>query len=185
MKLIVGLGNPGKEYDKTRHNIGFMFIDSYLENVSFDSKFNGLYYITTIDGEKTIFLKPQSYMNLSGTVVKKFVDYFKIEIENILIVRDDLDIQIGKARLKFDSSSGGDNGVKSIINELNSQRFMQLKIGILNDKLHDKKDFVLSKFSSDEFNVLMQVIKKCHPIIFDFKKLSQDELINKYNGILK
>ena len=100
MKLIVGLGNPGKEYANTRHNIGFMVLDAYLGEVKWSSKFNGLYYQTTVGGEKYIFLKPQSYMNLSGGVVKKYADYFKITFEDILIIQDDLDLELGKLRIK-------------------------------------------------------------------------------------
>lgn len=185
MKLVVGLGNPGKKYENTRHNVGFMAIDAYLGEVSFDSKFNGKYYLTQQDGVKTIFLKPQSYMNLSGIVVKKFVDYFKIDVKNILVIRDDLDISLGKAKIKQNSSSGGDNGIKSIIEELSSQEFTQLKIGISSDNICDKKDFVLSRFIDSELKVLNNTIKKVLPIIDDFQKTSVNEIINKYNGILK
>lgn len=185
MKLIVGLGNPGKEYENTRHNVGFMFIDRYLKNVNFENKFNGLFYSAQINGEKVIFLKPLSYMNQSGTVVKKYVDYYKIDISDVLIVRDDLDMLVGKAKIKQNSSSGGDNGIKSIISELGSQAFTQLKIGILNNKLFDKKDFVLSKFSGDEIKSILDVIDKALPIIDDFVNLDAEELMNKYNGILK
>ena len=185
MKLIVGLGNPGKEYNNTRHNVGFMFIDAYLGDVKFESKFNGFYYTSQNNGEKVIFLKPQSYMNLSGTVVKKFIDYFKMDTKDILVIRDDLDIALGKAKIKFDSSSGGDNGIKSIIEELGTQEFTQLKIGILNETLHDKKDYVLGRFSESELNTLKDVIKKALPIVDDFEQTSIEELVNKYNGILK
>ncbi|MDE6292442.1 MAG: aminoacyl-tRNA hydrolase, partial [Bacilli bacterium] len=112
MKLIVGLGNPGKEYQSTRHNVGFMVLDSYLGEVKWSSKFNGLYYQTNINGEKYIFLKPQSYMNLSGGVIRKYVDYFKINIEDILVIQDDLDLSVGKIRIKINSSAGGHNGIK-------------------------------------------------------------------------
>jgi PTH1 family peptidyl-tRNA hydrolase len=148
MKLIVGLGNPGKEYEKTRHNVGFMVIDKYCNNEKFSEKFNGLYINKVINGEKVIFLKPLSFMNLSGTVVKAFQDYYKIENKDILIIRDDLDIPLGHAKLKFNSSSGGDNGVKSIINSLRTQAFCQFKIGISQDKTVDTKDYVLGKFSN-------------------------------------
>ena len=118
MKLIVGLGNPGKEYNNTRHNIGFQFIDGYLENKSvtdsWSNKFNGLYLQTFLNGEKVIFLKPQSYMNLSGGVVKRYVDYFNIDLDDILVVSDDLDLSIGNFKLRAKGSSGGHNGLKDI-----------------------------------------------------------------------
>ena len=185
MKLIVGLGNPGKEYENTRHNVGFMFIDRYLKDVKFEKKFNGLYYSTQINGEKCILLKPQSFMNLSGIVVKKYVDYFNIKINDVLVIRDDIDISIGKARIKNNSSSGGDNGIKSIINELNSQVFTQLKIGVGNDKIYDKKDFVLGKFSANEKKIIDNIIDKSLQVVDDFLSLTIDELTNKYNGLLK
>ena len=112
MKLIVGLGNPGKEYKNTRHNVGFDVVDEYLkkhnQNVN-KSKFEGMYSELIINGEKVIFLEPQKYMNLSGEVVRKYVDYFKINIEDILVIQDDLDQELGKIKLKQNSSSGGHN----------------------------------------------------------------------------
>mgnify|MGYP005895281169 FL=1 len=101
MKLIVGLGNPGKEYKTTRHNIGFMVIDNYLNNDTFKIKFNGMYLKKNINNQEVIFLKPLSYMNLSGEVVKKYVDYFKINVEDILIISDDLDMPCFKIKLKL------------------------------------------------------------------------------------
>ena len=117
MKLIVGLGNPGKEYKNTRHNVGFDVVDEYLkkhnQNVN-KSKFEGMYSELIINGEKVIFLEPQKYMNLSGEVVRTYVDYFKINIEDILVIQDDLDQELGKIKLKQNSSSGGHNGIKNI-----------------------------------------------------------------------
>ncbi|MCI8498564.1 MAG: aminoacyl-tRNA hydrolase [Bacilli bacterium] len=168
MKLICGLGNPGKEYDNTRHNVGFMTIDNYCLKEQFSKKFNGLYLEKNINGEKVLFLKPQSYMNLSGTVVKPFIDYFKIEGSDILIIRDDLDLPLGKARIKFDSSSGGDNGIKSIINSLGNQKFYQFKIGISNDKNFDTKDYVLGKFSKEEREKLKIGFDMTKEVINDF-----------------
>lgn len=168
MKLICGLGNPGKEYENTRHNVGFMVIDNYCQNESFSTHLGGLYIQKRIGEEKVIFLKPQSYMNLSGTVVRKYADYFKIDYEDILVVRDDLDLELGRARIKFDSSSGGDNGIKSIISSLNSQKFYQYKIGISNDKTRDTKDYVLGKFSKDERSTIDRVVAGSKDIIDKF-----------------
>ena len=113
MKLIVGLGNPGKEYEKTRHNMGFMFLDHYAKEKGLEinkKKFNGLYIDFVNNGEKTILLKPQTYMNLSGESVRAFVDFFKIPVEDILVISDDLDIKIGKYKLRPTGSSGGHKG---------------------------------------------------------------------------
>ena len=101
MKLIVGLGNPGKEYENTRHNIGFMVIDNYLKNEKFKTKFNGMYLKKVINNEEVIFLKPLSYMNLSGEVVKKYVNYFKINLSDLLIISDDLDMPCFKIKPKY------------------------------------------------------------------------------------
>lgn len=170
MKLICGLGNPGREYEGTRHNVGFMVIDNYLQGEKLSQKYNGLYCQKNINGEKVIFLKPQSYMNLSGDVVRPFVDYFKIDYTDVLIIRDDLDIELGRARIKFDSSSGGDNGIKSIINRLGSQKFYQYKIGISNDKNRDTKDYVLGHFSKEEMSTLNDVIADSKNLIDEFIK---------------
>lgn len=182
MNLIVGLGNPGTQYINTRHNVGFMYIDNYLGNVHFEMKFNGLYYSTQINGKKTIFLKPQSYMNLSGTVVKKFVDYYKIDVKDILVIRDDLDMELGQIRIKENSASGGDNGVKNIIDELQSQEFTQLKIGIAINKSCDKKTYVLEKFSQAELKTISDAINRSLHAVDDFRVLSIEELKSKYNG---
>ena len=182
MKLICGLGNPGKEYENTRHNVGFMIIDNYLDGEKLSTKFNGLYTEKNVAGEKVIFLKPQSYMNLSGDVVRPFADYYKIAYEDILIIRDDLDLTLGRARIKFDSSSGGDNGIKSIINRLDSQKFFQYKVGISKDKTRDTKDYVLGKFTSEEKSLLKNVIEDSSNVIDAFIKGEIDSTKDYYYG---
>lgn len=181
MKLIVGLGNPGKEYENTRHNVGFMVLDSYLGDIKWSSKFNGLYYQVNINGEKYIFLKPQSYMNLSGGVVKKYVDYFKITFEDILIIHDDLDLEVGKIRIKINSSAGGHNGVKDIISCLKTDAFARIKIGVSNNKNIDIKDYVLGNFSKKDIELIKNNFSNINRIIetFDYKNI--DLLMNKYN----
>ena len=150
MKLIVGLGNPGKEYENTRHNVGFMVLDHYLGSVSWKYKFNGYYYEKNVSGEKVLFLKPKTYMNLSGNSVIQFVHFYKIKIEDILVIQDDLDLPYLKYRLKYNSSAGGHNGIKSLIDSLGTQAIPRLKIGIAHDRFIDTKDYVLSKFSKQE-----------------------------------
>lgn len=184
MKLIVGLGNPGKEYENTRHNIGFMVLDKYANKngLSFQKeKFNGLYLDFQVNGEKVILLKPLSYMNLSGEVVRKFVDFFKIEIEDILIINDDLDLQIGTFKLKPMGSSGGHNGLKNIELHLATRNYKRLKIGISNNKMLDTKDYVLGKFTSLEQEQLNTVLDISLSIVDDFIKISFDLLMNRYN----
>ena len=179
MKLIVGLGNPGKEYDNTRHNVGFMLLDAYLGDVKYKEKFNGLFYERN-KGEKVIFLKPLTYMNNSGECISKFVKYYNINIEDILVIQDDLDMKIGMYKFKKNSSSGGHNGIKSIINHLNSNNFFRMKIGIKNDKKYDTIDFVLGKFYKEELNLInFDVLKES---IDDFILKDSDFVMNKYNG---
>lgn len=184
MKLIVGLGNPGKTYEKTRHNIGFIVIDSYVKKLNlsfFNSKFDGLYIKTNINGENVIFLKPQKFINLSGEVIIKFMNFFKILQEDILIINDDLDIECGKYKLKYKGSSGGHNGLKNIEMLLGNNIYKRLKIGISNNKLIETKDYVLGKISEDEEKKLNEVINQAHNIIDDYLIMDFNKLMNKYN----
>ncbi len=182
MKLIVGLGNPGKEYEKTRHNIGFMAIDSYCskKNLSFKKKFNGIYAKDVVNGEEIIFLKPQSFMNLSGDVINKYMNFFKITIDNILIIYDDVDFEIGILKLKPDGSSGGHNGIKNIINKLGTSNFKRIRIGISKHN-ENMVNYVLGKFSKDEMKKINEIIDTIIRIIEDYTKLSFENLMNKYN----
>lgn len=184
MKLIVGLGNPGFVYNNTRHNVGFMIIDYYADKYGIKinkQKFNGLYQELLINGEKVILLKPQLYMNLSGEVVRKFVDFFKISIDDILVINDDLDLLLGRYKLKKSGSSGGHNGLKNIELHLNTSNYKRLKIGISNNKKIDTKDYVLGHFSDFDLEVLSAVIEKSADILDDFLKYSFDKVMNIYN----
>lgn len=185
MKLIVGLGNPGKEYDNTRHNIGFQFVDNYLKSKSisdsWSNKFNGLYLQIFINGEKVIFLKPQSFMNLSGGVVRKFADYFNIELEDILIVSDDLDLAVGNFKLRAKGSSGGHNGLKDIEKNLGSSEYKRLKIGISNNKNIDCRDYVLGKLSSNDRKTYNDLFIELFNLLDDYFQLPFSDLMNKYN----
>ena len=115
MKLIVGLGNPGEEYQNTRHNAGFMAIDNYIDGSNFKKKDNYMIVEKVINGEKVLFVKPLTYMNDSGQAVRKVMDYYKINLEDILIIYDDMDFNVGTIKIKASGSSGGHNGIKSII----------------------------------------------------------------------
>ena len=185
MKLIVGLGNPGKEYENTRHNIGFMFLDDYCNQIGLSvdkKKFNGLYAKTKIQGEDVIFLKPQSYMNLSGEVVFAFVNYFKIDVSDILIIHDDLDLYLGNYRLKQKGSAGGHRGLLNIEHYLQTNQYKRLKIGISNNKNIDTKDYVLGKFSKEEQTVLNSIKPVVHEIINGFFTENFSNLMSKYNS---
>ena len=184
MKLIVGLGNPGREYENTRHNIGFQTIDKFASKLGVSitkSKFSGLYVETLINGEKVILLKPQSYINLSGEVIRKFMDFYKIPISDILIINDDLDLQVGTYKLKQKGSSGGHNGLKNIELHLKTQEYKRIKIGISNNKKIDTKDYVLGKLSKEEDEKLKEVENIVLTILDDYFKVSFTDLMSKYN----
>lgn len=181
MKLIVGLGNPGKEYENTRHNAGFLTIDNYSNknNLLFKKKFNGLYSEIQIENEKCILLKPLSFMNLSGIVVKKYVDYFKINIEDIFVIYDDMDFELGTFKIKPSGSSAGHNGIKNIIENLKTENIKRMRIGI--SKNNNKIEYVIGNFNKKERDTLSKVIMKTEQIINDFALLSFEDLMNKYN----
>ncbi len=182
MKLIVGLGNPGKQYDDTRHNIGFDIITLFAQqnNIKIDKeKFNGLYNEIKIKNEKIILLKPQKYMNLSGIVVKKYMDFFKIDKEDILIIHDDLDIKIGNIKIKANGSSAGHNGLKDIEQNIGSKEYKRIKIGI--SRTDELKAHVLGKFSKEEQTILKEVKETTLNVLNDYFLLSFDNLMNKYN----
>ncbi len=183
MKLIVGLGNPGKEYDNTRHNVGFMIVDEYAYNnsLSFKLKFNGLYSEFVLNNEKILLLKPQTYMNLSGDTVRDFKNYFNIESSDILVIYDDVNFELGKLKLKKNGSSGGHNGIKNILQNLKTEEIKRLKIGI-SKKQKRLKNYVLGKFTIFEKKELQKVIIKSQNIIEDFCKIDFEKLMCKYNG---
>lgn len=184
MKLIVGLGNPGKEYENTRHNMGFMAIDRFAlkHNVEFKKeKFGGLFTELFINSEKVILLKPQHYINLSGEVIKKYVDFYNINIDDILIISDDLDTEFGKIRLRYQGSSGGHNGLKNIEMHLKTKKYKRIKIGISNNKSIDTKDYVLGHLNKEKLNILNNTFDTVVNILDDYFVLSFDNLMNKYN----
>ena len=183
MKLIVGLGNKGNEYNNTRHNVGFMVVDNYINknNLTLKSKLDGLYAETIINGEKVIFLKPQNYINLSGDVINKYIKYFKIDIKDILVIHDDMDLEIGTFKIRYKGGSAGHNGLKNIETNLKTNEYKRIKIGISKNNIN-KVDYVLGKFNSLELSKLNKVIDITYNIIEDFVSLSFENLMNKYNG---
>ena len=168
MKLIVGLGNPGKEYVNTRHNVGFMVIDSFFGENDYQKKFDGLVKIVSVGKEKVLVLKPQTFMNLSGNSVIKAVNYYDIALDDLLVIQDDMDLDFGTFKIKKNSSSGGHNGIKSIIGSLGSENFARLKIGISHDTNKDTINYVLGKFSKEELQILEKNMEKFQQIIETF-----------------
>lgn len=164
IKLIVGLGNIGEKYENTRHNIGFELVNSFIKNNNglFDKNdFNGIYSIISINDQKIIVLKPSTYMNLSGKSVIACMNFFKIKIDEIIIIYDDINLEIGKYKYKKSGSSAGHNGIKDIINLLGSEEIKRIKIGIGSKPVNmDLSDFVLSKFKKEQKEEINKTINK-------------------------
>lgn len=182
IKLIVGLGNPGKEYVNTRHNTGFIIVDYYVEKkgLTFKEEMGGLCASFNNNGNKYIILKPLSYMNNSGDVVKKYVNYYKIDIEDILIIYDDKDFDVGTFRVKVDGSSAGHNGINDIISKLKTDKIKRIRVGI-GKNTFDLIDYVLGRFSSDDLNKINNILPVISCVIDDFSVYNISEIMNKYN----
>jgi len=182
MKLVVGLGNPGEEYEKTRHNVGFMFLDFILNDSKFtlNKKNMAMEYETMIRGEKILFIKPMTFMNDSGQAVIKYVNYYKIDSDDIIVIQDDLDMDLGKYKLLYNRGDGGHNGIKSIVSCLGTRKFLRLKIGISKANI-DTKDYVLGKFSKSELKIIDETFNGLKDFIMDYVVLNRDILVSKYN----
>ena len=184
MFLIVGLGNPGKEYDNTRHNIGFKAIDFLSREYNIElngEKFKGIYGQGFIKNEKVILLKPTTYMNLSGESVRAIIDFYKLTNEDILVIYDDISLDVGKLRIREKGSAGGHNGIKSIIAHLGTDVFSRIKVGVGQPK-GDLVNHVLGKFSKEETEILdevLDVVVKATEVIV---KENTKEAMNKFNG---
>ncbi|HOX41810.1 MAG TPA: aminoacyl-tRNA hydrolase [bacterium] len=188
MKILVGLGNPGAQYEKTRHNVGYRFVDSLLKKVSPDSSFskNERFEVEIADfqngGEKIVLAKPITFMNLSGRAVSKIVSYYKIGPEKIWTVSDDVDLPLGSVRIRQDGSSGGHKGLQNIIDETGSKNFVRVRIGVSSlapgeettlvlPKV-DTADFVLGRFTLREEGIITKVIEETIQYLLPF--LSED-----------
>lgn len=185
MKLIVGLGNPGKQYKDTRHNVGFMFVDNVINKLSLkfslDKALKCEILQTNINGEKVIFIKPMTYMNLSGDSVYLVANYYKINYEDILVIYDDLDLETGKIRIRPNGSSGGHKGIQSIINNLGTNNIKRVRIGI--DKVSSDKtiDYVIGNFSKQDKEIIDISIEKGIDIVYDFISLPFEQVMSRYN----
>lgn len=182
MKLIVGLGNPGREYKGTRHNVGFMVLDEYLGKVNWKNKMESEIFIKEVNNEQIIFVKPLTYMNLSGLSVSKIINFYKIDIKDILIIQDDLDMSLGTYKIKRNSSSGGHNGIKSIISEVKSEAFARLKIGIDTSSPIPVDKYVLGKFSTAELNEISKNMNTFINIIDKFINTNIEETMAAFNN---
>ncbi len=185
--LIVGLGNPGREYEKTRHNCGFRAIDILADqlNAKIDKlKFQGLYAQTNYGGGKLFLLKPQTYMNLSGRSVLQLSAYFHIPPQRIIVMFDDISLEPGRLRLRSNGSAGGHNGIKSIIQELGSQEFPRVKIGVgaKPNPNYDLADWVLSTFTANEEKALTPALENAANAALAIIDHGVPEAANRFNG---
>lgn len=163
MILLVGLGNPSSEYAETRHNVGFMAVDEIVRRYSFGgfkSKFKGIYAEGTIQNEKVMVLKPETYMNLSGESVRALCQFYKIPVENVIVFHDDMDLPVGKVKVKIGGGSGGHNGIKSIDSHMGNG-YMRVRIGIDKPVMREQVvDWVLSQFTVESRRILDETLIK-------------------------
>ena len=184
MKLIVGLGNPGKKYEGTRHNMGFMAVDllSDQADINVDKEvFHGLMGRGKIYDQDIILFKPTTFMNLSGTAVQEVVHYFKIELEDIVVIFDDMALEPGTIRLRKEGSSGGHKGMQNIIDCLSTEQIKRIRIGIGEPGENDTIDYVLSKPLKDEMPVIEEAIANAVRAVKEMLKSDFDRAMNKFN----
>lgn len=184
MFLIVGLGNPGREYEDTRHNIGFKVVDNIAKEYNIEinrQKFKGIYGEGFIDGKKVMLLKPTTYMNLSGESVREVVDFYNLENEEVLVIYDDISLETGSLRIREKGSAGGHNGIKSIIAHLGSDVFPRIKVGV-GQPTGDLVKHVLGRFSKEEIDVLNQSIEVSTKAAKEIIKTDAKTAMNQFNG---
>ncbi|MBQ4111125.1 MAG: aminoacyl-tRNA hydrolase [Clostridia bacterium] len=185
MKLIIGLGNPGKQYEFTRHNAGFLMVDYFANENNFEiKKFKNraLTAETNISGEKVIFVKPQTFMNLSGESVREIVNFYKADTKDILVIYDDISLPLGRLRIRAKGTDGGHNGIKNIIYQLKTDEFPRVKIGVSGNGDKPLVDYVLGAFSKSELEVLKEIAKINMDIIKTFVEYDVTVAMNKFNS---
>ena len=185
MDLIIGLGNPEKEYSRTRHNMGFDTINQLARQNGIEvtkKKFESLYGMGWIKGEKVILVKPQTYMNLSGQAVKQFMDFYKIKKENLFIIYDDMDIEPGKIKIRKQGGAGGHNGMKSILQNLGNKEFPRIRIGIGRPTIEsDNINYVIGQIPMEEREILKKGINRAVEAIEEMVQHGVDSAMNKFN----
>ena len=184
MFLIVGLGNPGSQYEDTRHNIGFKVIDNIAKEYNIElnrQKFKGMCGEGFINGEKVILLKPTTYMNLSGESIREVVDFYKISNEDVLVIYDDISLDVGRLRIREKGSAGGHNGIKSIIAHLGTDIFPRIKVGVGQPNV-DLVNYVLGKFTKEEMEVLSESIDASTKAAKEIISSDVKTAMNIYNG---
>lgn len=185
MYLIIGLGNPGIEYEKTRHNMGFQTIDIISKKYNINltrQKFEGIYGEGFVEKQKIMLLKPQTYMNLSGESIIQYAKFYKIQPQNILVIYDDIDIPTGTMKIRKKGGPGTHNGMKSVINELNTTEFPRIRVGTGNtEKIYNLIDYVISKVNEQEYKKLDEGIEKAVNAVTQIIKIGIDNAMNKLN----
>lgn len=186
MFVIAGLGNPGKQYENTRHNIGFIAVNYLAAKHNIDIskiKFKGILGEGKIAGERVIILKPQTFMNLSGESIAEVLNFYKLKNENLIVIHDDISLSIGRIRIRKKGSDGGHNGLKSIIYQTKSDSFTRIKIGV-GDKPNewDLADWVLGKFSDDDIKVLSKSVEIAADAVEEIIKNGAESAMNKFNN---
>jgi len=188
IKLIVGLGNPGKKYKNTRHNVGELIINAWAENnlfppFKFNKKLNSFICKTFFDKQKIFLALPQTFMNNSGIAASQIANFYRIPAQNIWIIHDDLDLSLKRIKISKNRSAGGHKGIQSIINYLKTKKFVRFRVGI-NNNIKDKQkteDFVLGKFNAKEKIILKEVIKKTSRAIETALKEGLDKAMSEFN----
>ncbi|TCO71370.1 aminoacyl-tRNA hydrolase [Marinisporobacter balticus] len=185
MFVIVGLGNPGREYVGTRHNVGFDTIDclAYKNDISMNKvKYKAVIGEGTIHNEKVLLVKPQTYMNLSGRSIREIVNFYKLDMDDLIVIYDDIDTEVGKLRIRKKGSAGTHNGMKSILYEIVSDQFPRVRIGIGKQKHGNLADYVLGKFEKEERAFVDQTIKNAAEAVEVLIKAGIEIAMNRYNG---
>jgi PTH1 family peptidyl-tRNA hydrolase len=185
--IVVGLGNPGKEYEKNRHNVGFMAVDLAIEKFGFFGKkikSNAVVVEGDFEGKKIIFVKPQTFMNLSGQAVSSLVRFYKVPLDHVIVIHDDIDLPFGTIRLRPGGGAGGQKGVSSIIQQLGEPGFARLRIGIGRPPGRmDAATYVLKNFHNDEINEIPFVLENIVEALKTLISLDLETAMNKFNGI--
>ncbi len=186
MYLVVGLGNPEKEYENTRHNMGFNVINEIEKDCDIkisQSKFRGLYTVEQINGEKVIFLKPQTFMNASGESIVEFRNFYKVPNENIIVIYDDIDLKPGVIRIRKKGGPGTHNGMKSIVNCLQTENFPRVRVGIGQpEHKGDLINYVIGQINKDDKPELENGVKQAKEAVLEILRSGVDKAMNKFNG---
>ena len=185
INLLIGLGNPGRKYSKTRHNIGFVILDELAKAHGFEikkKKFKANYLLEELFGKKICLLKPENFMNLSGEVVDSFINYFKTDKQEMLVIHDDIDLPVGKLRFSFGSGHAGHNGIRSIIDWVDTKEFYRLRFGVGRPSEQiDSADYVLGKFDKSETAIVDESVEQALKAVESFYRVGPKETMQIFN----